>query len=111
VKGLSACLSGTGSVLNNKFAGVFFIDANVSRSDRINNFLIDSPDLVPLHKVVVLGGSLIQHELLESINGHTLAHDTLHGGETRIVPSFDVFLVDEPVQLTLGEYGGSHTQF
>ena len=63
--------------------------------------LVDGPNLVPLHIYRVLRGSLVKHEILECFRGHTTAHDALNSGETRIVPSIDVIVLDEPAELAL----------
>ena len=86
-------------------------NTSVSRRNRINNFLIISPYLVPLHQIVILGWSLLQHKLFQRVNSHTLAHNALDGGEARIIPPFNELLVNEPVELTFGEYSRSETEF
>lgn len=110
MEGLGAALNWVGTIFDNNLRCVVFVDTNIARGDGVNDFLVDGPDLVPLMKVVILGGALLQHEFLQCLDSHSLAHDALHGGETGIIPSLDVLLVDEPVQLTLGEDGRRHTQ-
>jgi len=98
------------SVVNNELASGVFADSGVSGNDRVDEGFVSGPDLVPLHEVGVLGRSLLQHEVLQSFDGHTSAQDTLQGGETGVAPALNEALVDEPLELTLGKHSGDEVK-
>ena len=62
-------------------------DSAISRSNRVNDLLVDCPDRVPLKEHLVLGGSLREHELLEGFGSHAPPTHTAEGWEARIVPT------------------------
>jgi hypothetical protein len=105
VKGLRASLNRAGAILDVQLAGGVLADASVAGHFRVNDVFVSGPNFVPLHQTSVAGGSLLKHKIFQGFNCHTLAHNTLHGGEARIVPAIDVSLFDEPLKFALGEDG------
>lgn len=53
------------------------VDGSVSSADGVDDLLVDRPELVPLHKVSVLGRTLSEHELSQSTDSHSLSQHTL----------------------------------
>lgn len=78
-------------------------ESSVSWRELVNEFLIDSPDLVPVHLYDGSGRSLSDNELLERLDAHATAEDAANGRETRVVPSANFTRVNEPGELALRE--------
>lgn len=61
-------------------------ERGVAGSDRVDDFLVKRPDLVPLHSDDGARAALGDDELLQTFDSHSSAHDAADGGETGIVP-------------------------
>lgn len=83
---------------------------SVFRSYRVDELFVDGPDLVPLHVNGALAEALRQDELAQTLHGHTAAQYTLHGRESRVIPSLHVTLVHEPGELSLRQHGLDEVQ-
>mmetsp|Transcript_95178 Transcript_95178/g.269400 ORF Transcript_95178/g.269400 Transcript_95178/m.269400 type:complete len:445 (+) Transcript_95178:1099-2433(+) len=95
--------SGYGWPIEPQKDGISPVDGRVPRHDRVDDLLVDGPDLVPLHQVRGLRHALGHDELLEAFHGHAPPEDTLDRGESRIAPTFDHALLNEHRELSLGE--------
>lgn len=78
-------------------------ESSVSGRHRVNDLLVERPRDSPVEVDNVLGRTLRDDELLQSLNSHTATADTPDGRHARIVPTGDEALVNEPSELTLGE--------
>ena len=79
-------------------------ERGVARHLRVDHLLVDRPDLVPGLVRDVLRRTLRQDVLLQSLDGQATAGDALDGRDTRVIPAVDVALVNEPLDLALGEH-------
>ncbi|KAH3684301.1 hypothetical protein WICPIJ_004741 [Wickerhamomyces pijperi] len=78
-------------------------NSGVSWGNWIDDLLVQGPDDGPVQVDNVSGRPLSNDEVLQPFNGHTSSSDTSDGWESWIVPVGDMALVDEPLQLTLGQ--------
>jgi hypothetical protein len=88
-----------------KYIQVLGSESAVSRDDGVNDPLVDGPDAVPLHGHLRLGRSLEDDELLEGLDRQSSSSDTSDGRESSVVPAGNLAVVDELVELSLGEEG------
>jgi len=79
---------------------VHFVHSCVPWNDGVDNFLVQSPDLVPLHEHDRPAAALRDDELLESLHGETSPENSPHGGKTWIVPTVNNSFIHQPGQLT-----------
>lgn len=91
------------SVRNGKLDSCILPDGSVATDLWIKYLLVDGPDLVPFHQVVVAGRSLLKHEVAKSLGCHSSALNTLHSWESGIVPSVNMTFLDKPTELSLGK--------
>lgn len=110
VQRLCAGLRSGRTILDGQLDRSVFANCRIAGNHWVENFLVGSPDLVPLHVHSVSGGTLLKHEILESLLRHSAAHDTLDGRESWVVPAIDMVVLDEPPQLTLGKAGTQQVQ-
>jgi hypothetical protein len=75
----------------------------------IDDLLVHSPDLVPLHEDDGSGGTLSQDELLESFDGEASPENSPNRRKAGIVPTVDAAAVNEPGQLALGHHLDGNT--
>ncbi|GIX63884.1 uncharacterized protein BcabD6B2_33190 [Babesia caballi] len=75
------------------------------RHDRVNDLLVLRPELVPLHEVYRLGGTLLQDKLQQRLQRQPLPHDSPHRRHPGVVPPRDDAVVHKPLQLALGQHG------
>ena len=84
----------------------FFLQKRrVTRHDRIDDFLVERPNLVPFHHDDGSRSSLSHDELLQPLYRHTSTQDAAHRRHPRIVPAVDQAFLNEPRQLALGQNG------
>lgn len=81
-----------------------FVDGDVARGGGLDVLLVGCPEGVPVKVDNVLGGTLLQNELLESGNDSSAAANTTDSGHARVIPAPDVASIDNLGQLALGEH-------
>lgn len=56
------------------------------RRDRVDDLLVEGPDLVPLHHDHRATATLSNDELLQALDGHSATHHSTNGWEAGVVP-------------------------
>ncbi|KAH3670728.1 hypothetical protein OGAPHI_001243 [Ogataea philodendri] len=79
--------------------------SSVSWSNWINHLLVGRPNDVPVQVDNVLGWTLRDHKVPQSLNTHTSSSNTSDSWESWVVPVRNVLLVNKPLQLSLGKQG------
>ena len=72
-----------------------------TRSNRVDDLLVQSPECIPLERDDRLRRALGKHVLVECLHREPTATDTAHSGEAGVVPSAYDTGVYEPMEFTL----------
>lgn len=81
----------------------FFCDGPESGCDWVYHLFICRPERVPLKRNNSLGWALSKHVFLQGLNCHAAPSDASDGGKSRVVPSTDNAVVNEPVKFSFGQ--------
>mmetsp|Transcript_38326 Transcript_38326/g.114750 ORF Transcript_38326/g.114750 Transcript_38326/m.114750 type:complete len:387 (-) Transcript_38326:1209-2369(-) len=92
------------SIRHGQFHPGTLVNRHESFGIHINPFLILGPKFAPLHIDDSTGGSLGAHERSECFDVDAATHRPPHRGHTRIVPTGNLPLFDEPRELPLGQH-------
>ena len=82
-----------------------FGNRRVARGDGVDDFFVGGPEDGPVEVDDVAGGALLEDELAEGGDGHTVPADAADGGEAGVVPAADDALVDEFGEFAFREQG------
>lgn len=89
---------------------LIFFESRVTRSDGVDDFLVERPDFVPFHLDDGAGRTLSDDELFQSLDSHAVTQHAADGRETRIVPAVDMTVLNEPCQFAFGQHRIDHIQ-
>ena len=84
---------------------LLLVKGPVSRSNGIDDLLVQRPKSIPFQRDDILRRPLGNHVLSKSLDSKATAANTPYSGEARIVPTTDQALVHKPVQLALRKKG------